>query len=246
MNRLFGVVLVLATLRLDADTLGDVKAALKGLTAKHPVHATLAIEQSVKTAGRFANNQTARVATAKVSHDRSGVSILIPQSMLDSASQEQRSPSGGDGSAQDAIGSIRTLKVVEAINFRDSLLSMLDNASVVEEKAVSFRGHPARLVVLRLRPPDTKASTKIQIGSEKTDDRLSLWVGDQNMPLAAERIQKKSTGFMFLQASYSGRTSYTFMHTHDRLVLSRMEVTEGGSGAGQKVEKKSVHTLTLH
>jgi len=245
MKRLLGAILVFATLQVRADTLGDVRVALKALTARHPVRATLTVEQSVKTAGRFANNQTERVANAEVSQSPSGVSILIPLAMLEKASQEQLSPTGGDGSAQDAIGSIRTLRVVEALNFRDSLLSMLANATVVEEKTSSFRGRSARLLVLALAPRQQKASAKIQLGTEKIDDRLNLWIGDRNIPIAAERIQKTTTGFMFLKASYSGRTSYTFLQTDDRLLLARMEVSEGGSGGGQKVEKTSIHTLTL-
>jgi len=50
---------------------------------------------------------------------------------------------------------------------------------------------------------------------------------------------------MFIKGSFSSHTSYTFTRTHDRLVLARTEISEGGSGMGQKVEKRSVHALTI-
>jgi len=80
----------------------------------------------------------------------------------------------------------------------------------------------------------------------KSEDRITLWVGDDNLPLAAERTQKSTGGVMFLHATYVGHMSYTFGHTADRLILARLEATDSGSGMGQNVDKTSVQTLTLH
>lgn len=245
MRRSLFIICLLAAVRAGAATIDDVKAAVNRLEAKHPIRATLTIDQSVKTAGRFANEVTARLATAELSHDAAGVSITIPQALLDRASAEVRKADTDRNPAEDAIGSIRSLSVVEALNFRDSLLSLLDNATVAEEKRVLFRGRPTRLLVLKLNPRPRKPSGTIQIGTTKTDDRMSLWIGDDNVPLAAQRDEKTTAGFMFIRGAYSSHTSYTFARTHDRLVLARAEISEGGSGMGQKAEKRSVHAVTI-
>ncbi|MDP9194138.1 MAG: hypothetical protein M3P06_20770 [Acidobacteriota bacterium] len=245
MRRSLLIFCLLGAVRASAATIDDVKAAVNRLEAKHPVRATLTIDQSVKSAGRFANETTARLATAELSHDAAGVSITIPQALLDKASKEGRAAETDRNAAEDAIGSIRSLSVVEALNFRDSLLALLRNATVVEENRVAFRGRPARLLVLKLNAQPRKKSGTIQIGTVKTDDRMSLWIGDDNVPLAAERDEKTTAGFMFIRGSYSSHTSYTFTRANDRLVLARTEISEGGSGMGQKVEKRSVHALTI-
>lgn len=229
-----------------AGTLDDLRAALRRLSVDEPVRGTLTIEQSVKSAGRFANNSAARLATAEVGHDANGVTISIPQTLIRRTADEVSTPRAAQTSAQDAVGSIRTLAVFEALNVRDSLLGMLADASVVEEKRSTLNTKPARLLVLKLQPQRRQSANTIQIGSVKAEDRLRLWIGDDNLPLAAERVESTVAGFMFLHGTYSAQTSYTYAHAHNRLVLTRVEVAEGGSGAGQKVEKRSVQTLTLH
>jgi len=247
MKRLMGILCVLVALPADADTIGDLKSAVNRLEAKQPVRATYATELAVKTAGRFANEKTERNVSVEVVQDASGVSITIPQALIDKASQEAHSRSGEwDNAARNAIASISSINVVEALDFSDSLMGMLNYGAVIEEMRVAFRGRTARLLVLKLsQPPRTKNG--IQIGSVKVDqDRLNVWVGDDNLPLAAERIQKTTGGFMIFHADSASRTSYTFAHTADRLILTRLETSVSGSGMGQNVDTSSVQTMTLH
>jgi hypothetical protein len=242
---LTAVVLTLGALAISADTLSTVRTAMKGLTGKQPVHGQLTIEQRVKSEGRFSNENTARVVTADVRHDAGGVSILIPQPLVDKATQQAWSPTVGENTAQDAIGTVRALTVVEALNFREPLLALLKDAAVTQEKRLPFRGAPARQLLLKLKTQRRKESGSIQLGTVKSDDTMTLWVGDDNLPLAAERVTKTTAGFMLLHGTYSGRASYTFGHAGDRLVLLRLETSDGGSGMGQNIQKTSVQTLLL-
>lgn len=243
MKRLLGVLCAFATLRAGADTLGDVKAAVSELSAKPPVHATFSIEQFVKSAGRFANDKTERIVSAEVAHDADGISITVPQALLDKVS---RARNGGDAAAQNLIGAIQMISIVDALDFRDSLLAMLEDATVTQEERVAFRGRPARRLALKLKPRTAKERGVIRIGSVKSEDQMNLWIGDDSMPLAADRVQKTTAGFMFLHGSYVGRASYTFAHTSDRLIVARLETTDSGAGLGQNVERTAVQTLTLH
>jgi hypothetical protein len=246
MKRMLGVICALAALRAGADTLGDVRAAVNRLAARQPVRATFSTEASVKAAGRFSNENSARMATAEVTHDAAGISITVPQALIDKAVQESRTRTDGVNSARDAIGSLRSSAIIDAINYRDAFLTMLDNATVAEEKRVAFHGRPARQLVMKLNPRPKKESGSITVGSSKTDDRLTLWVADDNLPLAGERTQTTTAGFMFLKGTFASHSTYTFAHTADRLILARAESTDKGSGMGQNVEGVTVQTLTLH
>lgn len=239
------LLLLLLTSRAGADTLTDVRAAVKRLTAKQPVRGTLTIEQRVASAGKYANDKTARAASAEVAHEAGGVSIVIPQSLLDQVSYEASAKSA-NSTVQDAINTFRPDTVIEALNYRDVFLTMLDGAIVKEERRVSFRGRPVRLVVLKLKDKDEKKPNRIQLGSVESEDILSLWVDDQGLPLAAERRLKAKAGILFLHGTFSSATSYQFGIAHDRLVLLRVESTDAGSGLGQKIDKHSVQTLVLH
>ena len=237
MTRLFGMLIcALMAGGAGADTLGDVRAAVGRLGARQPVRGTFAVEQSVKAAGKFSNENTARSVSLEVLHDGAGVSITIPQALVAARSD----------AARGAIGSIRSLAVVEALDFRETLLEMMEHATITAEKRVAHGGRPARLLVLKLQPRPKKESGSIRIGSVNSEEQLSLWVGDDNLPLAAERVQKTTAGFLIFHGSTEGRTSYTFAHTPDRLLVARMEASESGAGMGQKIDVKSVQTLTLH
>ena len=243
MKRMIGMMCALVALRAGADTLGDVRTAVVRLSAKTPVRATFASKQFSKASGRFANENVQRNVSAEVAHDAGGVSITVPQALLDEVS---RARNRGDASAQNLIGGIGTIVITDALDFRDSLLAMLDRAVVTREERIPFQGKPTRHLLLKLQPRTTRKSGSIEIGTVKTDAELSLWIGDDFVPLAAERTQKTAAGFMFFHASYAGRSRYTFAHTANRLTLARLETSGSGEGLGQNIETTDVQTLTLH
>src|SRR4051794_20929142 len=167
-----------------ADTFGDVKSAVGRLTARQAVRATYAAEVKGKASGKFANEASARTISIEVAHDANGVTIAVPQALVEKASR------GSDDAARNAVDSIRPIAIVEALDYRGPVPPMLNFGTVVEENRVAFRGRRARLSVAALKVPPRKDSS-IVIGSVKpAADRLSLWIGDDNLPLAAERTTK--------------------------------------------------------
>lgn len=236
---------VLASRPAFADTLSDMKNALRSLASAEPVSGTLTIEQSVSSAGRFGNNKNARLVSADVSHDANGVTITIPQDLVRKVSDQALSRGAEDATAEDAIGSIRVPAVIEALNVRDLLLALLEDSTLVEERRVTAGTRTTRVVVVNVKPRKRPSGNSLQVGSVKSEDRLRLTVGDDHLPLTAERNQSTTAGFMFLHGTYTAHSLYAFTHRGDRLVLARLEVTEGGSGIGQKFDKHSVQTLTV-
>jgi hypothetical protein len=237
MKRLLVWISAFVPIAAGADTLGDMKAALSQLAARPPVQATYSLEQHVKAEGRFGNDKTERRLSLEVAQNASGISITIPQDLLDKAAHN-----AGDGS----LAAIRPSSVVDALDFREALLTMLDGARVVAEQRLPFRGQPARRLALTLKPRPRTEGGRITIGSVTTEDQMDVWIGDDHLPIAAERVKKTTGGFLFIKGTFVGRTSYTFAHAPGRLIVARMVSTDTGSGMGQNIDSSAVETLTLH
>jgi hypothetical protein len=243
MKRLLPMLTAFLAMHAGADTLGDMKTALGPSTSRAPIQATYSIEQLVKSEGRFGNENTQRVVSAEVADGPTGVSITIPHTLLDKVS---RARNQGDDAALNLIGAIRTISIVEALDFRDELLTMLENATVRREERVLYHGVPARKLALTLKPRRRKESGSVTIGSVKVEDQMDLWIGDDHLPIAAERHQKTVAGFMFIHGTFEGQSSYTFAHAAGRLIVARLATNGSGNGMGQNIDQSAVETLTVH
>jgi hypothetical protein len=237
----FALAVACAALSANADSLGDVKSAVGKLTARNPVRATYTVDLSVKASGKLANQTSGRTLAVEVAHDVNGVTITVPREIVEKAWQ-----GATRDDAQHAIDGIRPSSLIEALDFRASLLDLLSHATVVTESRVSYRGAPARLLQLKLDIPARKKKNEIVIGNVKvSEDRLSMWVSEDNLPLAAERVRKTSAGFLVFRAESSSRTHFTFSRAGDRLVLARLESVSGGSALGTKIDENSVQTMIV-
>ena len=243
MRRLMGILCVLLASGAQADTLSDMRSAIGKLTAKEPVKATFATEAVVKADGRFSNQNTARRAWAHVTQDQSGLTIAIPKAILDEA--ERFAKNGEEDRAEKMIGSIRSLAILEAIDFRDDLLDLTSTAKVVGEKRTTFDGKPVRELTVTIHPKPKKDSSSIRIGSEKRDFKLKLWIGDDHLPLGAESDEKTTAGIMFIKGTFAEHRVFRFGYTADRIYVARVELKTSGSGLGQNVAMDGVQTLTM-
>ena len=101
-----------------------------------------------------------------------------------------------------------------------------------------------RVVVLKITPKLPPEATSI-FSVKFTEDQMTVWLGDDNIPMAAERIQRGTAGFMFIKGSMTNRSSWTFAHVGDRLVVLRDDSAYAGSGFGQRGEGRSVQVVTV-
>jgi hypothetical protein len=134
--------------------------------------------------------------------------------------------------------------LAEAIDFAAPLLQMLDIGKRDAETRVTRDGRPVRLVVLKLTPrlpPEATSVWHVRF----TEDRLNLWIGDDNLPVAAERVRHGTAGFLFLRGEMNNRDAWTFARNGDRLVVTRYESSFVASGFGQRAEGKNVQTITV-
>ena len=241
------LVLVILSSAASAETFDDVRAALSHLHGKQPIRATYAIERVSATSGRFANDHGSSQITAEVARTTAGVLVTIPTALLDRAAEETQLHSGSfRNETRNAISNISLLSVADHLNYAPSLSGILQMGRVSDERREMRDGRPLRRLILEINQPMTKTEG-IEVGEAKaSEDRLTLWIGEDNVPLAAHRTRKIRAAFLFLHGDTSEEFNWTFARSGDSLVLVRFEESTSFSGMGQKGRGKSVTTLSVN
>lgn len=230
-----------------ADSLTDMRAAVAQLRATKPIHASIEVQRSRKSVGRFANQQFNGSASVEVIEDESGLHITFPRAILDRSERESREHGSDPRKPQPtraAINDTQTTDVAEAIDFAGPFLRLLETATKLSETRGEREGRPVRVVVLKLTPKLPPEATSIW-NVKFTEDQMTVWIGDDNIPLAAERVQRGSAGFLFIKGSMTNRSSWTFARYADRLVVVRDDSSYAGSGFGQRGEGRNVQVVTV-
>lgn len=241
------VVCAFVALRAQADALADIKAAVNRLGAKQPIHATYATQESAKASGRWANMNTNRSTSVEVAHDAEGVKVIIPQALLDKAGDEERAHSGSmKNVSSNAIARISPMHVANALDARATIIGLLNIATVTKDQRVAWQGRNVRMLILKLTQRLTK-DEGAEIGSVSVDeDRMNLYLGDDNVPLFAERVSRTTAGFMMFKGTESRKRSWTFGRYADRLILVRYEQATKRDGLGQNFEGMEIETIAVH
>ena len=236
---------IFLSLSASADTLGEIRAALRGLHAKQPIRATYETKSGNVAKGRFFDQDVTSGATVEARIDDDGATITYPRPQLERATAQRAARDAG--AKRDpkvpSVADVSATRIAEMLDFAKSLDAMLDRASVVEERAGSVDGKPARLVVMNLSLRD-----RPEIKGGRFDvkgDRLTLWIGADSLPLVAERVAKFSAGILFLKMQGDVAERWTFAHRDDRLVITRYERTDHSAGMGQSANNKEVETITI-
>jgi hypothetical protein len=227
---------------IDASgaTLDDVKAALRNLHAKRPIHATYETKSSNVASGRFFDQNVTTSASVEARVDDAGLTIVYSHAMLDRAAM-QRDAKKDD--AKERVAEINATRVAEMLDFAPPLAALLDRAVVVEERAANYNGQPARLIVMNIRQ---REDPRVKSGHVDVKlDRLSLWIGPDSLPLAADRTIKFSAGILFLKADGEQSDKSVFVHRDDRLVVTRVDHTDHGSGMGQTSHNSETEMIRI-
>jgi hypothetical protein len=239
--------LALAAGPLPADSLTDMRNALAQLRATKAIHATLDVQRSRKSEGRFANQQFTGSMTIDVVADEAGLRITFPHAVLDRSEREARERQADARKTEptrSAINETQPTDVADSLNFAPSMLRLLEVGTRLSETRSMRDGRPVRVLVLKLTPKLPPEATSVW-NVKFTEDGMTVWIGEDNLPVAADRMQRGSAGFMFIKGQMTNHHTWTFAHIADRLVVIREESSYAASGFGQRGEGKNVDTLTV-
>lgn len=247
MRRLAATAVFLFAVPLYADSLADMRAAVAQLRATKPIHVSIDVQRSRKNDGRFANSQFTGSATLDAIEDDAGLHITFPRPILERAERESRERAADPRKTtptRNAIDELAVTDVGDSVDFARPFLRLIETAVRVSESRGMREGRPVRVIVLQLTrklPPEATSIFSVKF----TEDQMTVWLGDDNIPVAAERIQRGTAGFMFIKGSMMNRSSWTFARYADRLVVLRGDISYAGSGFGQKGEGRSMQVVTI-
>lgn len=230
---------------LAADAVTDVRGALAGLKAREPVRVTYELQRSMTSAGKFDNDQFTGKVAVDLDGGPGGFHLILPQTLLDQIEREKEAGLRNrnlNSPTVRALEEISPVEASEALDFAPVLLRLMDGAKVLSDAAGTWQGKPARAVVLRVvdRLDDDDAK-KLKI----TENRLTLWVGSDHVPLAAEHSTNAKFSFLIFKWEQKQKRSWHLARVADRLLRMRFEESQSGSGMGQKTAETVLATLRL-
>jgi len=228
---------------LPADALTDLRSTLRQLTATTPVHGTFEVT-STETNSEESHPFEGKV-TVGFEADASGMRIVYPKTMLAQAGQEARAEAA-DPDRQTPVRSgasrVHALQLADLLDAAGGLTTQLINAQLTEAKASSLGGKPARVVVFKINPKLSKGSSK---HVKKMEGTLSVWLGNDGVPIAAERTLYVKASLLLMSFEQNQKENWTYTRAGDRLVATRYEETQKGDGMGQHGSSRVEQTVHL-
>ena len=237
---------LLIALPLAADAVTDVRTALGRFGARETVRATYEVQQSVKNEGKLGNDAFSGKVAVDLESGANGYHIIVGRTLLDQIEREQqardRNPKLNTPTAS-ALRQIDAVEAADALDFAPRVLRLIDGAKLLSDVAGTWAGKPARVLVLRAADrmdPDDAGKVKV------AENRVTLWLDAENIPLAVEHLFGAKFSFLFLKGEMKEKKSWHLARAGDHLVRARYEYTQNSSGMGQKGSESLVATVRVH
>ncbi len=214
--------LLAASVLLQADSLTDLKAALKNLPARQPVRLNVVQKGWEEEGGkREALDETFTVA------DGAGGVRVDGKQARNSRKGVQTGENGGSG----------------YVRPQEELLDALAEARLLEEKADTFEGQPVRRLRLAL-DPDLDADTRSHLKRAVAEG--TVWVGADGLPVAWQRnLELKVRVMLVFSMDMKLEVHRRFLRHRDRLVVVAESVDVKGKAMGHAfaAESRAVGSL---
>jgi len=223
-----------------ADGLTDLRLTLSRLPGTTPVHGTLDVTSTVRSSEEEKPNDGKASVGFEIGEP--GLHIIYPRTMLMQATQEARAEARDPERTtpvRSGASHIRPIHVAELLDGAAALSVVLESAQFVQARPATFGGRPAHLLSFKLAPKMSKSESK---HVKKLEGALSVWVGDDGTPLAAERSISVKASFLLMGFESEQKQSWTYARNGDRLVVVRYEANEKSDGMGQH---STTHTLEV-
>ncbi len=244
MRTLFLLFLLLGGSLAHADTLAELRRLLATLDGVDPISAKLGFTHSQSRKDDTTDDRKPATVGADVGADAQGVRMSFARRTLDTAiaearqtDPEARRPVSG------ALAEVRVTDVDEYLSAAPKLLATLERARVLEDKAGTWHGQPARVLRLKLDPPLSKRDRKYV---KKLDASARIWLAANGVPLAAEQdFVLSGRALLVVNFESSTKESFEFQRRGDRLVVVRHRRADTSSGGGESGTRRIDVRLTL-
>ncbi len=242
------LLLALLAMPVRADALADLKLQLGRLQGAEPVKASVDYSFWRQVTDDKKPTVTQGKASAQVEDGPGGVRIawsrpLLQQALAESKAQAQNPEKTAP--TRDALGGFGPMGMSEYLNYSEALLRDFDRGQiqVLQERTEAWKGHPARLLILKATPKLPEAQRKF-IKDMKVDAKL--WVGQDGLPLAYATAVKFKGSRFFITFEGTSSDEWHFARVGNRLVVNRVESENSQSGFGQQSQRKSTTVVTVN
>jgi hypothetical protein len=236
-----------AALPLHADTLADVRAAVMALRGTQPIRATVEMKRNDNDSGRFSNDHFTGAASVDVAVDDDGVHLTFPPAFVERVLRERRERRVDEKRVDPTtrtVSGVGALWVLEHLNATDTFLGLLRHAALQSETRAPWQGRPARLLVFRINEPEPEGFKGLgSVGVKQ--HQLKVWIGDDNLPFAAERVQEATPRVLFFHGTMKFHETWSFGHVSDHLVVLRHDSSHAADMLGQKSNGETSDVITL-
>lgn len=233
-------------LPLSADGLTTLKSNLAKLNGSDSVKATVDYGFWQQTTEDKKPVQTQGRATISVEDGPQGLRLGWGKQVLQQAAQESRAkakdPEKTTGT-RTALRAVDAIEAAELMNYAEPMLRSLEGAQLLEEKADTWQGQPAQLLILKVEPK-MAASQKKYI--KKMDLQAKVWVGADGLPLATSLHMAFTASRFFISFEGTQKEERNFQKAGNRLVVANLRTEDTHSGFGQSTASKKTTTVSLN
>jgi hypothetical protein len=236
--------LMVASSLARADSLSDLRTALLTTNGRDPLSMAVTFEVS----NRSSDDKSTAVAkvTAHVEEGPTGLTIKWPREIMEVAVAEQVAQSKDRNvrtPTRTAMDGLNATALNDYLHAGEQLLRVLGEATLLSEEAVTWQGHPARLLSLRVTPALSEKDKKYVKEIEMT---VKIWLDAAGWPLAAEHsMHLRGRALLVINFEQTEHQEFRYERVNGRLVTRHHEKAVTGSGAGESGQSKTVATLEL-
>lgn len=226
-------ILCFAALPATADPIADLRSILQ----RYPGTMPFAVSAAVQATGKSRDVAAARSGSARFEIESGGGGLLIriPPEVLGAAASEAEKKKQDAESAtptRTAMVALTIFDIIEPLDAAAMLRSDLDGATLIDRAPSSYRGQPATLLRLKVKP--TIAGTRSRFVNEPVIE-LRLWLDSSGVPVAGERDSNYSASIAFATAANIRKERWEFVVAGDRLFASHADQEDRATAAGRSI-----------
>lgn len=232
---------------VQADPLLDLRTTLAGLNGQEPVKASAAFVFW----NRSGDDKAPVIEEAKIKawaeDGPQGLRISWSRDLIQTVAAEMRARAEDPEKktpTRRAMDELNATRLNDYLNAAPGMLLKLEQAQLVEEKAGTWQGKPARLLTFKLTPPLSDHDRKYIKELEVT---AKVWLGADGIPVAAEsRSRMKGRALLVITFESAEDEAFDFARVGNRLVIVRHVKDSHNSGAGENSQQKTTANLSFN
>jgi hypothetical protein len=230
---------------LIADGLTDVRAALQKLQSDQPLRARVEIKTRRSGGESNKQKQSESVSSVIVESGADGFKLNWSPEQIKASRKAAWTEATNPDAPKTDIATLKTLEPGQALNLfdaADALRRHLERARLLEDKPDTYKGKPARLLVIRIELALDEEERKALKSSDAIE---KLWLDNDGIPVGMDRtIDAKFSKFLIGFKIHEHETR-EFQRVAGRLLTISSTKESSGSGFGHSEESHTTIALTL-